>query len=67
LSAIRLLGKSQADHSDDQVWATHITNSHLQKGFLYLVAVMHLHCGHLLSWKLSNRLETEVFPEGYGN
>ena len=43
----------------DQVWATDITYIPLQKGFLYLVAIMYLHSRHVLSWKLSNSLDTE--------
>jgi hypothetical protein len=43
----------------DQVWATDITYIPLQKGFLYLVAIMDLHSRHVLSWRLSNSLDTE--------
>jgi len=43
----------------DQVWATDITYIPLQKGFLYLVAVVDLFSRHVLSWKLSNSLDTE--------
>ena len=39
----------------DQVWATDITYITLQKGLLYLVAIMDLHSRHVLSWRLSNR------------
>lgn len=45
--------------SVDQVWATDITYIPLQKGFLYLVAIMDLYSRHVLSWKLSNSLDTE--------
>jgi putative transposase len=45
----------------DQVWATDITYIPLQKGFLYLVAIMDLHSRHVLSWKLSNSLDTEFY------
>ncbi|WP_233129980.1 IS3 family transposase [Synechococcus sp. 1G10] len=44
--------------SVDQVWATDITYIPLQKGFLYLVAVVDLFSRHVLSWRLSNSLET---------
>jgi putative transposase len=47
----------------DQVWATEITYIPLQKGFLYLVAIMDLHSRHVLSWKLSNSLGTEFCLE----
>jgi len=43
----------------DQVWATDITYIPLQKGFLYLVAIVDLFSRHVLSWKLSNSLDTE--------
>ena len=47
----------------DQVWATDITYIPLQKGFLYLVVVMDLYSRHVLSWKLSNSLDTEFCLE----
>ena len=47
----------------DQVWATDITYIPLQKGFLYLVAIMDLHSRRVLSWKLSNSLDTEFCLE----
>jgi putative transposase len=43
----------------DQVWATDITYIPLQKGFLYLVAIVDLFSRHVLSWKLSNSLDTQ--------
>ena len=43
----------------DQVWATDITNIPLQKGFLYLVAIADRFTRTILSWNLSNRLDTE--------
>jgi putative transposase len=43
----------------DQVWATDITYIPLQKGFLYLVAVVDFFSRHVLSWRLSNSLDTE--------
>jgi hypothetical protein len=42
----------------DQVWATDVTYIPLRKGFLYLVAVVDLFSRHVLSWKLSNSLDT---------
>ena len=33
----------------DQIWATDITDLPLQKGFLYLVAIMDLHSRHVVS------------------
>jgi putative transposase len=43
----------------DQVWATDITYIPLQRGFLYLVAIVDLFSRNVLSWKLSNSLDTE--------
>ena len=43
----------------DQLWATDITYIPLQKGFLYLVAIVDLFSRNVLSWKLSNSLDTE--------
>jgi putative transposase len=43
----------------DQAWATDITYIPLQKGFLYLVAVVDLFSRNFLSWKLSNSHDTE--------
>lgn len=46
-----------------QIWAADITYIPLQKGFLYLVAIMDLHSRHVLSWKLSHSLDTEFCLE----
>ena len=43
----------------DQIWATDITTIPLQKGFLYLVAIVDLFSRNVLSWKLANSLDTE--------
>ena len=43
----------------DQIWATDITYIPLQEGFLYLVAIVDLFSRNVLSWKLSNSLDTE--------
>ena len=43
----------------DQVWAADITYIPLQKGFLYLVAIVDLFSRNVLSWKLSKSLDTE--------
>jgi putative transposase len=47
----------------DQVWATDITYITLQRGFLYLVAIVDLFSRNVLSWKLSTSLDTEFFPD----
>jgi putative transposase len=43
----------------DQIWATNITYIPLQKGFLYLVAIVDLFSRNVLSWRLSNSLDTQ--------
>jgi putative transposase len=43
----------------DQIWVTDITYTSLQKGFLYLVAIIDLFSRNVLSWKLFNSLATE--------
>jgi putative transposase len=42
----------------DQVWSTDITYIRLEKGFVYLVAVIDWHSRKVLSWRLSNTLDT---------
>jgi putative transposase len=41
----------------NQVWSTDITYIRLQKGFLYLVAILDWHSRYVLSWELSNSLD----------
>lgn len=47
----------------DQVWATDITYIPMQSGFMYLVAVMDWCSRHVLSWRLSNTMESEFCVE----
>jgi putative transposase len=47
----------------NQVWCTDITYFPMRKGFLYLVAVMDWHSRKVLSWRLSNTLDTEFCVE----
>jgi putative transposase len=42
----------------DQVWCSDITYVPLQRGYLYLVAVMDWYSRHVLAWRLSNTLES---------
>jgi len=42
----------------NQVWCTDITYIPMHKGFLYLVAIMDWHTRKVLSWRLSNSLDT---------
>ena len=42
----------------NQVWATDITYIPLARGFAYLVAIMDLYSRRVMSWRLSNTLDT---------
>lgn len=54
----------------NQVWATDITYIRLHHGFVYLVAVMDWYSRYVLSWRLSNTMESsfciEVLQEALG-
>jgi len=43
----------------DMVWATDITYIPLRRGFMYLVAIMDWHSRKVLSWRVSNTLDSE--------
>lgn len=43
----------------NQVWCSDITYIPIKRGFLYLVAIMDWYSRKVLSWRLSNTLETE--------
>ncbi len=43
----------------NQVWATDITYIKLKGGFVYLVAIIDLFSRRILSWRLSNTMDTE--------
>lgn len=47
----------------DQVWCSDITYIPMQRGFLYLVAVMDWFSRYVLSWRLSNTLSTDFCIE----
>jgi putative transposase len=47
----------------NQVWATDITYVPLDKGFAYLVAIMDWHSRRVLSWRLSNTLDSSFCIE----
>jgi putative transposase len=51
----------------NKVWSTDITYIKLEKGFLYLAAIIDWHSKKILSWKLSNsmdvKLTTDVLKE----
>jgi putative transposase len=42
----------------NQVWSTDITYIPMTKGFMYLVAVIDWHSRYILSWELSNTMDT---------
>src|SRR6185369_2922627 len=42
----------------DQVWSADITHVPLRRGFMYLVAVLDWHSRYVLSWELSNTLDS---------
>jgi putative transposase len=43
----------------NQVWCSDITYVPMARGFMYLVAVMDWHSRYVLSWRLSNTLDSE--------
>ena len=47
----------------DHVWATDITYIRLRQGFVYLVAVMDWFSRYVLSWRLSNTLDSSFCVE----
>jgi len=47
----------------NQVWTADITYIPLARGFLYLVAIMDWHSRYVLSWRLSNTLDTSFCVE----
>ena len=47
----------------NQVWATDICYVPMAKGFMYLVAVMDWHTRKVLSWRLSNTMDTAFCVE----
>lgn len=48
----------------NQVWAVDITYIPMARGFMYLFAVMDWHSRKVLSWELSNTLDTDFCLEG---
>lgn len=47
----------------NQVWATDITYIPMNRGFMYLVAVMDWHSRKVLAWRLSNTMEADFCVE----
>ena len=56
---LRKLPITEANH----VWCADITYIPMQKGFLYLVAVMDWATRHVLSWRLSNTMDADFCVE----
>ena len=52
-----LLRNLDINHSN-QVWSTDITYIPMARGFIYLVAIMDWHSRKVLSWKVSNSMDT---------
>jgi len=47
----------------NQVWAIDITYIPMQKGFMYLVAIIDLHSRYVLNWSVSNTMEAQWCKE----
>ena len=55
--------KGLAIDRPDQVWCADITYIPVQRGFLYLVAIMDWASRHVLAWRLSNTLDSRFCVE----
>ena len=44
----------------NKVWSTDITYIKLEKGFVYLAAIIDWHSKKILSWKLSNTMDNSL-------
>lgn len=53
-----LLRNLKVEHSN-QVWATDITYIPMQKGFMYLTAIIDLHSRYVLNWSVSNTMDAQ--------
>lgn len=56
---LRNITVSECDH----VWCTDLTYIPMQSGFLYLIAIMDWHSRRVLSWRLSNTMDTRFCLE----
>jgi putative transposase len=61
--AYRYLLKGLAIERADHLWCADITYIPVQRGFLYLVAVMDWASRHVLAWRLSNTLDARFCIE----
>ena len=50
----------------NQVWATDITDIPMERGFMYLVAVMDWHSRKVPSWRVSNTMKSDFCVDGKG-
>ncbi len=50
-------------HRSNQVWCTDITYLPMARGFAYLVAIMDWHSRKVLSWRISNVMDTDFCIE----
>ena len=57
-----LLRDIEINHSN-QVWCTDITYLPMARGFAYLVAIMDWHSRKVLSWRVSNVMDTDFCIE----
>lgn len=57
-----LLRNLKIDHSN-QVWSLDISYIPMQRGFMYLLAIMDVHSRYILGWSLSNTMEAEWVVE----
>lgn len=53
-------------YKPNQVWSTDITYIKIGGGWMYLVAILDVYSRYVLSWGLSNSLETEFCKEALG-
>jgi len=58
--------KNMAIWLPNQVWATDITYIKLGKGFVYLVVILDLYSRKILSWKVSNTMDTDFCVAALG-
>lgn len=49
----------------NQVWATDITYIAMEKGFMYLCAIIDLHSRYVINWSVSNTMEAEWCKQVY--
>ena len=59
--------KGMAIDQPNQVWCADITYIPVQRGFLYLVAIMDWATRHVLSWRLSNTMDAGFCAEALGD